>query len=175
MPRQLVPVTIKPYLIPFLYQHFKGETARINNKRVKSVIIDTRTPFGKMIRFLAKNRTTKKACDTTHSFFFSLREQQSNREYFGNIYKYQDGRSSLLEFDQEAIDFINEELEDHLLNSMMFFLLGWHHKEGEAGLSKGIQQFCVKYELFEYGYDVAAIRRRFYRWLDKTDNLFPAG
>lgn len=175
MARTLVPVTIKPHLIPFLYQHFKGETARVNNKRVKSFIIDMRTPFGKMIRFLAKKKPSKKRCDTTYSIFFSLEEFPRGRQYFGQFYKFESGENSFLELDAEAIDFINAELEDSLVTSMMFFLLGWHHKDGEQGLSKGIQQFCVKYDLFEHGYDVAAVRRRFYRWLDKTDNLFPAG
>jgi len=175
MSRTLVPVTIKPHLVPFLYQHFKGETARINNKRVKSVVVDTRTPFGKMIRFLAKQKPKKKGCDTTYSIFFSLEEFPRGRKYFGQFYKYESGQNSFLHFDPEAIEFINAELEDHLNTSMMFFLLGWHQKEGEQGLAKGIQRFCVKYDLFEYGYDVAAIRRQFYRWLKKTENLFPAG
>ena len=175
MSRTLVPVTIKPHLIPFLYQHFKGETARINNKSVKSVVIDTRTPFGKMIRFLAKKSNQKKGCDITYSIFFSLEEMPRRREYFGQVYKYESGVNSFLYFDQEAIYFINAELEDQLNTSMMFFLMGWHQKEGDQGLVKAIQRFCVKYDLFEFGYDVAAIRRQFYRWIKKTDNLFPAG
>ena len=175
MSRTLVPVTIKPHLIPFLYQHFKGDTARINNKSVKSVVIDTRTPFGKMIRFLAKKSSQKKGCDITYSIFFSLEEFPRHRKYFGQFYRYESGVNSFLLFDQEGIDYINSELEDQLNTSMMFFLLGWHQNDGELGLAKGIQLFCVKYDLFEYGYDVAAIRRRFYRWLNKTDHLFPAG
>lgn len=172
MSRVLVPVYIKPYLVPFLYQHFKAdEKAQINGKKVKSVIIDKRTNFGKTIRLLVKKTHQKEDCVTTPTFFFSIQEKQEKDDYFGVIYNSQDGRSSYLEMPEEGVLFINERLEEKLLECMMFFIYGYHSKEGKKGLMKGIDIFLDKYNLYDHGYDVAAVRRKYYRWLERLDKI----
>lgn len=170
--RVLVPVYIQPYLVPFLYQHFRAEEkAEINGKKVKSVIIDKSTVFGKEIRLLLKKSNRKKECDTTRTIFFSIKEQERKDDYFAVIYTSQDGRSSYLEMPEEGVRFINERLEEYLNDAMLFFIHGFHTKKGDQGLLKGIDIFLDKYDLYNHGYDVAAVRRKYYRWIEKIDHI----
>lgn len=170
MARALVPVYIKPHLIPFLYQHFKSDDkACINGKKVKAVLINSHTSFGATIRLLIRKSNTKARCDKNPSIFLSLQEYEDYRSYFGVIYKSADGRSSFLELPQEGVVFINNTLQEMMDNAMLYFIKGFHEKEGLQGLSVGIHLFIEKYNLFEFGYDVAAIRQKYYRWRRVVD------
>ena len=172
MSRTLVPVYIKPKLVLFMYHQFKSDTkACINGKRVKAVKITNKTHLGRSIKLLLKKSNSKPLKDITYSLFLSIEEQTRNNKYFGVAYKKVDGRYSYLEIPEEGVKYINDELEEAMHNSMFFFIDGFHNKEGRQGLEHGINIFCQRYNLFEFGYDVHSIRRRYYRWLKATETI----
>lgn len=171
MPRVNVPVNIRPHLVPFLYLNFKGVDAYINGKHAKAVKISTRNNLGKLIRLLVKKSDGSRACDTTHSIYLSITEQETGTKYFGRVYGYADGRSSFLELPEEGVRMINEHLEGYFRASLMFFLLGWEAKGGDKELQKGVNHFVDKYRLLEFGFDPESLRRNFYRWKKQENRL----
>lgn len=171
MPRSLIPVEIRPHLVPFLFQEFQGITANYNGKKVKAVKISTRNYFGKLIRLLVEKCDTPHTSDKKYSIFLSISEQQLNTRYFGKIYRYVDGRNSFLQIPQEGVTMINEYLEGIFRSNCLFYLDGWSEKEGEQGLNIGILKFIDKYNLLEFGFDPASVKRNYYRWKADENRL----
>ena len=164
MSRTLIPANIRPHLVPFLFMEFPGIEASFRGKKVKAVKISTRNSLGKIIRFLAEKSDHPQGCDTTNSIFLSIKNQQREKEYFGKIYTYQDGRSNFLKLPEEGVMLVNDHLESIFRSNMMSYLLGWEEKDGELGLAKGIIKFVDRYNLLEFGFDPSSLRRNYYRW-----------
>lgn len=171
MPRTLVPVNIRPHLVPFLFQEFQGTEAHLHGRKLKAVKISTRNYFGKLIRLLAKKSDKPAACDKRYAIFLSIAEEERRIECFGKVYRYADGRNSFLHIPEEGVVMINEYLEGLFRNSCLFFLDGWVAKQGEQGLNIGILQFIDKYRLLEFGFDPDSMRRNYYRWKKEDSRL----
>ncbi len=171
MSRTLIPVKIRPHLVPFLFREFTGVDAHYQNRRVKAVRVSLTNSLGKIIRYLAEKSDVKPVCDQKYAIFLSITEQISpnQTQYFGKVYRFIDGRSSFLKIPEEGQRLINDHLESIFRTSMMYYVQGCD--EGEVGISNGIKLFMDKYELWQFGFDPESLRRNYYRWRKEEKRL----
>lgn len=169
MSRVLIPVNIRPHLVPFLFKEFPGISATYMGKKVKAVKVSSRNTFGKLIRLLAEESDQPPRCDTNYTIFLSLTEIQ--RGASGKVYSFSDGRYSFLKMPAEGVKMINDELESKFRAATLFYLEGWVAKQGPQGLQQGINKLIDQYRLLEFGFDPSSMRRNYYRWKKEQSRL----
>lgn len=163
MPRTLLPVNIRPHLVPFLFLEFPGIDGNFFGKKVKAVKVSTKNTLGKLIRLLAEKSDRPPGKDKSYSMYLSVCEREQNTEYFGKIYLYESGQYSFLYLPPEGAKMINDHLESIFRTAMLYYLDGWVEKEGEQSLVEGIARFMDKYNLWEVNFDPESLRRNYYR------------
>lgn len=171
MPQALIPVNIRPHLVPFLFLEFQGVEATYYNKRVKAVKISTRNMLGKLIRILVAKADLPKSTHKKDAIFLSIKEEQRKTEYFGKIYRYVDGRNSFLYLPEEGVTLINEHLEGVFRSALLFYLDGWVESNGSDTIAQGIKNFLEKYDLENHGFEINALRTNYYRWKKSSKRL----
>lgn len=167
----LLPVTIKPHLIPFLYKEFKGVEATYYNQKVKAVKISSKSNLGKIINLLVEKSHIKPQCDTTAPIFFLIQDRTRRPSYEGNIMNYADGRNSYLMLPELGVKIINEILSTNFDIAINSFIEGWEKKKGKEGVLDAIMELSNDYQLFEFGFTIAGIRRKYYRWMKEKQKM----
>jgi len=165
MSHTLVPVHIKPHLVPFLFKEFKAVDCLLDGKTVKAAKVTNFTTLGKFIRLLLEKTYTAPSCDKLPQLFLQVEEAPKIQSFLRPHYKFVDGRSSFLQLPEAGQEFINSYLELIFETAMMFYINSWHEKKGEDGIEPGILKFLSKYNLEEFDYSIISIRRDYYRKL----------
>lgn len=165
MSHTLVPVHIKPHLVPFLFKEFKAVDCNVDGKTIKAVKVTTFTHLGRIIRMLLEKTYTKPSCDKLPQIFLQVEEAPTTQAFLRPHFKYVDGRSSFLKLPESGQLILNGELERSFENACMFYIYCWHENNKDQGIKKGIIKFLEKFNLEEYDKTVTSIRRDFYRKL----------
>lgn len=167
MSHSLVPVYIKPHLVPFVFKYFPYEKEKVNGLEVTVARLRMNTAFGKIFRSLFVKSNRKIVCDKSPQLFFKVENTSSNKLSKKHNLKFADGRSSFLALEVEYEELLNIHLEEQMELSMYFFIYSWYTKGGKLGVKRAILIFLEEYNLEEYGKSNDAIYRSFYRKLDR--------
>lgn len=169
MYRSIVPVNIRPHLVPFLYTEFEGIEADYLNGKVKAAKVSTRTTLGKIIRLLAeKSETPLKA--QKYNVYLSVRNNESTA-FFGSVYKFESGTYSFLRLPDEGCKLLNDHLEDVFKNTLISFILGYAVKNELGDVTQAINVFLDSFNLREFGFSEPTIRRMYNRYLESNGLL----
>lgn len=166
---QLIPAHIKPYLVPFLYKEFKGVEATYFGKQVKAVKISSKSNLGKIINLLVEKSDGYKPCDTTAPIFFLVQNRTRERTYEGSI-RYVSGKHSFLMLPELGVRIINDMLTTNFEIAINSYIEG-KRSNGNVKLNDAIMEVCLDYQLFEFGFDIPGIRRKYYRWMDDKKKM----
>lgn len=164
---QVIPVYIKPKLIPFLCKNFDGIEANYLNHKVKSIDIKLETPLGSFIRLQMEKLEYPVKDISGYNMFLNIRGM--HRQNFGKLYKYTKGDNSFLHLPKNAVDKINEYLYCIFQTALFNFLNAWSYSD--HSLSEGILEFMDQNDLLKEDFNTESIRRSFYRWKKKQDRL----
>lgn len=165
--KDLVPVTIRPQLIPFLFKEFEGNEARYDYRTAKTISF---LASSSITSYLYTQIGYKKSRKTQDRFvFFLIIDQKNNPKFSGVVYTDVSGTKETLLMEEFRVRDFNNLLEDMFRVSMTFFVDGCVH----CGMSvpKAIDKFIDKYDLLEVGFDTESLRVLYFRE-KKTPNLF---
>lgn len=163
----IVPVRIRPQLVPFLFKEFEGKEASYDFRTAKSVSF---LPSSSITSYLYTQINYNKTAKKQDEFIFYLTVDHKNTKSFnGIVFINNQGVRETLMMDELKVRDFNNLLEDLFRVSMKFYIDGCL----ECGLSitKAFEKFIVKYGLEEVGFDIELLRRLYYRE-KKTNNLF---
>src|SRR5690606_35407133 len=165
----LVPVHIKPYLVPFFFREMEGKEARYLNKKVKSVNISHVSSLGSVVRmFLVRSELPSKFDKL--SIFLQINETVK-KVYKGTLYKVSSGKTSFLKVPEEACKMLNDRLEDYFRISFIYYLEGYKKSNPKAKIRPAIESFMEEYELYEFGFTCDTLRTMYYRTQTKNRKL----
>jgi len=166
MPQTLIPVHIKPHLVPFLFKKLKCVECTYEGRAVKAAKVGNNNTLGRIVRLLLEKSQQKVNCDKTSQTFFLVQDYAKPVGLMKNVYKYEDGRSGFLFIPPAGEMLINEYLEEEFETASMYFIHARHQAEGEGSLDSAIVEFFEKYDLEEFNYNILRIRRAYYRKLE---------
>ncbi len=163
MPHSLIPFTIKPHLVPFLFNELKLVETKNGDKKVSAAKVTCDTVLGRIIRLLLKPTDKKPLCDISHQTFLLVHEQPITKSLLDKDYPHLDGRSSFLYLPKSGEEFINAHLDHIFKTAHLFYIHSWSEKKGDEGIDIGIVKFLSKYNLEEFNFNISRIRRDYYR------------
>lgn len=166
MPQTLIPVHLKPHLVPFLFKKLKCVDTVYEGREVKAAKVNNKTSFGRFVRLLLEKSQQKVKCDKSSQTFFLVQEYAKPVGLMKSGYKYEDGRAGFLTLPPAGELLINEYLEEEFETASMFFIHARHQAEGDKSLDSAIIDFFEKYNLEEFNYNIPRIRRAYYRKLE---------
>ena len=151
----LFPVKIRPQLVPFLFKEFIGKEASYDFRTVKSVSF---LPSSSITSYLYTQINYKKTTYRQDQFLFWLVIDHGRfRNYSGEVYIDRSGVKEPLMLDEQKVRDFNNLLEDMFRVSMIFYIDACL-EVGKISLIKAIEKFIEKYDLYEVGFDVEALR-----------------
>lgn len=159
----LVPIIIRDHLVPFFFKESDGKEASYGNKKVKAVLFSpTVSSVGRVIRLLmVKSGTPLKV--NKFNLYLTISDEANGKRYNGQFYKSVSGRNSFLMLPKEANDDINDLLEDIFRLSFISYMNGCVENNNDSVITKAIDKFIDKYDLLEFGFSNATLRRLYYR------------
>ncbi len=166
MSQTLIPIHIKPHLIPFLFKKLKCVDCEYEGKRVKAAKVTNSTSLGRFVRILLEKSQQKVNCDKRAQTFFLVSERAKTLPVMRTEYKYEDGRNGFLFMPPAGELLVNEYLEEEFDTAIMFFIHARHQAEGERSLDSAIIEFFEEYDLEEFNFNILRIRRAYYRKLE---------
>lgn len=152
----LVPLKIEPYLVPYLFEKYKGSEASYRGVRVKKIRILQHDSLGKYIRLVC-DRINVNARGTEYNIFLSVSKKG---EIKGSVFTYKDGRHSFLAIPEREHAVINRMIEDEFFNSFYFFVEGYY-RHGNA--REGIRLWIERYHLDEFDIKLDRLEKHFHR------------
>lgn len=160
----IVPLVIRPHLVPFFFKESDGKEASYGNKKVKSVLMEKNSTIGRIIRLLMVKSGVPL---NVHHFnlFLTVTDGVCSNRYKGEFYKFEKGYNSFLKLPEEANNDINDLLEDMFRMSFVSYMNGYIESNGEASVVVAIDKFIDKYDLLEFGFSTDTLRRLYYREL----------
>lgn len=159
----IVPVNIRPHLVPFFFKESDGKEYRYANRVVKTVFYSSSTTtIGKIIRLLmVKSNMPLKVDD--FNLCLSVEEVCHKKKYEGTIYRYESGRNHFLKLPEDANNDINDLMEDMFKMAFVKFIDGCLHDNPKANVVKAIDKFIDDYDLLEFDKTNETMRRLYYR------------
>ena len=155
----VVPVKIRPHLVPFFYKEFKGtEEAYYLNKKVKACKINIGSSLGKMFRMtLEKSGYPEKI--EKFNMYISVNDTSGGApEYSAEIYKYASGQYSFLKVPEKVAEDLNNVLEDQFRIAFVYSVK-WALKYAPGAKVKDvISDFMIEYSLDDFGYKLESMR-----------------
>lgn len=167
-----IPVTIKPHLIPFLFNELEGDSdAAIPERKVKLVHITRRSTMGVILLILQERITPDYDLEkiTGHSIFLSVEKNLSGNK--ATLFRRVKNRDTLLELLPEDVAFFNEFLENIFRNTMVSFVNGFKSRDDEHQVREAIHRFMLKHNLYETNIDPESLRAEYYRAQKKKGSL----
>ena len=161
----IIPVYIKPHLVPFLFKELKFEVVLYEGKKIKAARVDNYTHFGRIIRLLLEKSDVKPKCDKVAQNFFLVQNQGRTSPFMRDDFGYADGRSSFLFLPKSGEQIINDYLEQKFETAFMFFIYSRHQSKNADPLNDIIIEFLDCYNLEDFDFDISAVRRDYYRKL----------
>lgn len=159
----VVPIHIRPHLVPFFFKESEGKEEGYANKRVKAVLFSPMvSTVGRIIRLLM-TKAGRPLNVANFNLFLTISDDGNGKKYSGQFYKHENGRNSFLMLPQDASDDINDLLEDMFRMSFISYMNGCIENNDEAVVISAIDKFIDKYDLLEFGFSNDTLRRLYYR------------
>lgn len=159
----IVPIFIRPHLVPFFFKESEGKESAYGNKRVKAVIYSPSvSTVGRIIRLLMIKADKPLKVDN-FNLFLTICDDGNGKKYSGQFYKHESGRNSFLMLPKEANDDINDLLEDMFRMSFISYMNGCIENNDESVVIAAIDKFIDKYDLLEFSYSNDTLRQFYYR------------
>ncbi len=168
---QIIPINIRPHLIPFLFKEFEGIEARYLDRHVKSCKITTNSSLGFMFNMILEKADYPDKPDK-FNMFISITRTGNKKVYKARMYKTEKGKNSFLKVQPEHAEDFNQLLEDLFRTALVFYVEGASESIEKKGLTdKAIKKFMTKYELDEYNFTVSSLRRLYHRQKTKAKKI----
>lgn len=166
MPNTIVPVKLRPHLIPFFYKEFKADSeAHYLNSRVKACKIVVNSSIGKMIR-ISLEKSHYPIRPQKFYIYFSLPEKIKDKST-AQIYQTVNGSNSFLKVPRKVAEDINDLFED-LFRIQFVNTIKTALKYSETiKIETVILDFMKEYCLDEYGFRLDTLRRLYMRYANK--------
>jgi len=159
----IVPIIIRPHLVPFFFKESEGKEFLYGNKKVKTALFSaTVSSLGRMIRLLMVKAGKPLNVDN-FNLYLSISDDGAGKKYLGQFYKHENGRNSFLMLPKDANDDINDLLEDIFRMSFISYMNGCIENNDEAVIVFAIDKFIDKYDLLEFNFSNDTLRRLYYR------------
>lgn len=84
MSHSIIPVYIRPHLVPFLFKELKCENVIYKGKEIKAARADNFTHLGRYVRLLIEKSTQKPKCDTNCQNYFIVSNRVVTPRYFAS-------------------------------------------------------------------------------------------
>lgn len=152
----VVPVQIRPHLIPFFYKEFEGTEVNYLNQKVKACKINSKSTLGFMI--MLSLQKTKLPIKTTGKYYVYLEISPaifSEAKMFNIV----NGSNSFLMVPPFLNNKINEILEDLFRIAFQYHTRGMLMGNPDLLVRDAIAAFMTEYQLDEYGFNIESIRR----------------
>lgn len=166
----IVPIQIRPHLIPFFFQEFDGEEASYLNKKVTAIKVSTKSSLGRTIRLFMVKVNIPVKIDNYQLYLSVADHPDGGKTYEGNFYRFESGQSSFLQLPPEVNRDINNLLEDIFRMAFIFYVDGYM-EDGKKNITQGINKFIDQYELLEFGFCNEKLRQLYYREKGKNKRL----
>lgn len=162
MSRSIVPVLIRPHLVPFFFKEFEGIESFYLNNKVKAARISTGKPLGKIIRLMIQKTNHPEKIDK-FQMFLSIQDREYSKVFFGQVYKCANGSNSFLKLPPSGVELINDHLEDIFRTALIYFIEGHCKYNSKAEICRAVDYFLIEYDLYETGFGIESLRRYYYR------------
>lgn len=157
----VVPIVIRPHLVPFFFKECDGKEENYGRHRVKMVYFSPQfSSLGRVIRLLMVKAGCPLNVDN-FNLYMSINNEGKAKRYQGLFYKVESGRNSFLQLPPETTEDINDLMEDLFRMSFVSYINGCAEQKGEVVAA--INKFIEKYELLEFGFSNESLRRLYYR------------
>ena len=167
MNNTIVPVKIRPQLVPFLFKEFEGKEASYDFRKAKSVLF---LPSSSITSYLYTQINYSKTIKKQDKFIFYLTiDYKSTKIFNGIVFIDKQGVKETLMMEEQKVRDFNNLLEDMFRVSMIYFIDAC--VECDLPILKAFEKFIDKYDLYEVGFDTESLRRLYYRE-KKTPNFF---
>jgi hypothetical protein len=156
----IVPATIAPHLIPFLYEEFTTVESHVDGATVRTAVISAKSSLG-FILLTQLEQQSPGLSPKTFTAYFSATPGESRNHLYGGIVLPKDAPLML---SVKGTKFINDFLEDLLRSALLYFVIGQLHvKEDHDQVHKAIDLFMKRYELYKNNFSIPALRQLYYR------------
>lgn len=168
----VVPVMIRPHLVPFFFKESDGKEAAYGNRKVKAVLFSPLvSTIGRIIRLLMVKSGKPLNVDNFNMYLTISDDGNGGKAYKGEFYKHESGRNSFLMLPKDAGDDINDMLEDMFRMSFVNYVNGHLENNSNALITVAINAFIDKYDLLEFGFSNDTLRQFYYREKKKNKML----
>ena len=169
MSRSVLPIKIRPHLIPFFYKEFDGIEANYLNKKVKACYITMQSNLGFLIR-LAVSKNDLPAETSKLSMYISISDYEGSSQYTAKMYKHVSGKYSFLSVPPNVQTKVNDILEDYFRIAFVYYVNG-AIRHNKCKVQEAFYTFMEEYELDEYGYNLDTLRQYYYRTEKKKHHI----
>ena len=170
MSQSVLPIKIRPHLIPFFHEEFEAIDAKTLNKSVRACKISMESSLGFLIRLSVEKTElpaeTKKLC-----IFISVSDHEGQKKYTAKMYKHVSGKYSFLCVSPLAEKQVNDHLEDVFRVAFIYYMIGALEQAPDSKVKSIILRFMVKYELDNYGYVEGTLRSYYNREIKRGTKL----
>lgn len=160
MSEELVPVEIRSHLIPFFFHEMEGTFASYNGEKVNMIKLKCSSSLANYLYTqIDYNRADHKYPYDSFLLYLSV---QTNQFYVmsGKVYIDKKGIKSELLMPLSKVREFNGLLEDVYRTNLVSYVDGF--KDAGSQVSKGVDSFMVKYNLYEYGFEYQSLRKIYY-------------
>mgnify|MGYP006193732515 CR=1 FL=1 len=166
---ELIPVTIRPHLVSFLFKELEGKEASYMNTKSKTIKIYPFSSLGKILYSQLINHI-KIGRNDQYLIFLSI-EKKRNLEFQGQLCMEVKKLYENLLLPEANVRNINNLLEDIFRIAFIYYVNGCMEHSSEPSITKAVDSFIEKYELLEVGFSNETLRRLYYREKNKSKHL----
>lgn len=160
---QVVPILIRPHLVPFFFKESEGKEYAYANKKVKAMLLSPNvSSLGRMIRLLME-KAGRPLNINNFNLCLTISDTGNGKKYEGQFYKHENGKNSFLMLPKDTNDDINDLMEDMFRMSFISYMNGCIENNDEAVIVSAIDKFIDKYDLLEFGFSNDTLRKLYYR------------
>ena len=156
MSTNVVPIKIRPHLIPFFYKEFEGIEVDYLNKKVKACKINSESALGFMIMLSLKKCEFPVKTSGKYYVYLDISPAIFTE---AKLFKIVNNQNSFLEVPEFLNKKINEILEDLFRVAFQYHTRGMLLGDPNMQVKDAISYFMKEYELDEYGFNIESIRR----------------
>lgn len=155
----VVPIQIRPHLVPFFFRVFEGVEVAYTNRRVKACKIHMNSSIGFILRVSMEKANIPVDAQRFNMYLSISDEEKAQRSAFGRIYKLRSGKNSFLQVPQDVNDKVNDLLEDQFRVTFVGYVEGMLAVGSGIQVKDAIASFMEKYELDEFGMELTSLWR----------------
>jgi hypothetical protein len=157
----IVPATIAPHLIPFLYEEFGSDDVKHEGSVIKVATISPFSSMGAVLSHCIKISATMRERPKNVCYL----QFPEKCDHFTHMYGCMlDDRGDHIMLSIEGARFLNNFLEDILRLALVNYVTGrLDREEDDVRIKNAIGTFMEAYQLHAYGFGLEGFRQMYYR------------